>query len=613
MGSCRLDKHSVLPIGAPLKKNKSIDMLPMTRKDMQRLGWKSYDILLVTGDAYVDHPSFGTALLGRWLASHGFRVAICSQPDWRHPNHISHLGRPRLFAGVTAGALDSMLAHYTAFRKKRTDDAYTPGGQAGARPNRATIVYTGLVRRAFPGLPVIIGGIEASLRRVTHYDFWQDNIRRSVLLDSKADVLVYGMAERSVLEIAKRLDKTDERALEFKGAVSILSGIASTVTAVSQDVELGATAVALPSHEEILETPSKIMKLSLAMERHVHQGNQLLTQAVGDRQLVITPPAEPLTTEELDELYALPFTRQAHPQYKEPVPALDMIRFSITSHRGCAGGCSFCSLALHQGRQIRSRSEESLTLEVASLTGHPEWKGSVSDVGGPTANMWGAECGAPEDYVCKRPSCLVPTPCTNFKANQRAIMGLLRRIANLPGVKHLRVASGVRHDLAAMEGAYTRDLVQKFVGGQLKVAPEHCQDKVLRLMRKPLFSSFNEFVTVFEKESKAAGKEQYIVPYLMSGFPGCRDEDMKELKQWLKKRGWRPQQVQCFIPTPGTVATAMYMTRKDTRGKTIYVAKTDAQRLRQHGILVDEKPERRRSKSRSGKAPKKKTGRRGRK
>ena len=584
----------------------------MTLKDMKRLGWKSYDILLVTGDAYVDHPAFGAALLGRWLSAKGYRVAICAQPDWRNPDYIAHLGRPRLFAGITAGALDSMLAHYTAFRKKRSDDAYTPGGRAGARPNRATIVYTGLVRRAFPGLPVVIGGIEASLRRVTHYDFWQDNIRRSILLDSKADLLVYGMAERALLEIAKRLDRIDERVLQEKGAVAILSGIPSTVTALSNKAEVegkGATVVALPSHEDILETPSKIMKLTLAQERHVHQGKALLTQAVGDRQLVITPPAAPLTTEELDELYALPFTRKAHPLYKEAIPALDMIRFSVTSHRGCAGGCSFCSLALHQGRKIRSRSEESLTLEVATLANHADFKGSITDVGGPTANMWGAECGAPEDHICKRPSCLVPKPCPNFKVNQRAIMALLRRIANLPGVKHLRVASGVRHDLATTEGTYTRDLIHRFVGGQLKIAPEHCQDKVLRLMRKPLFSTFNEFLTVFEKESKAAGKEQYIVPYLMSGFPGCRDEDMKELKQWLKKRGWRPQQVQCFIPTPGTVATAMYMTRKDTRGKTIYVAKTDAQRLRQHGILVDDKSRRKPQKSAPSRRSKGKTRR----
>lgn len=467
-----------------------------------------------------------------------------------------------------------MLAHYTAFRKLRHDDAYTPGGRHGARPNRASIVYTSLVRQTFSGLPVVLGGIEASLRRASHYDFWTDKIRRSLLLDSKADLIVYGMAERSLLEVAKRVDE---------GAS--LRGIAGTVYA-CRPPEIPAGAATLPSHEEILAEPKRLMDATLDLEAQMHQRDGIFVQQAGDRAVVMMPPPEPLESAELDSLYDLPFTRQAHPAYDEPIPAATMIQFSITAHRGCAGGCSFCSLALHQGRRIQSRSPESLVREAKRLTHHPDWDGAITDVGGPSANMWGARCTAPSGSVCRRTSCLVPERCPNFKAEQAELTRLLRRIASLPGVDHLRVASGIRHDLAMIEPAYATALVTNYTGGQLKLAPEHASPRILRLMRKPDFRVFEKFLTLFTRESRGKGKSQYIVPYLMSAFPGCTDDDMRALRRWFRERGWQPQQVQCFIPTPGTVATAMFYGGIDPDGNPIPVARTDAERIRQHHILL---------------------------
>jgi len=548
----------------------------MTREEMAALGWDGVDVLLVTGDAYVDHPSFGTALLGRWLQAHGYRVGIVAQPRWDSAEDIARLGRPRLFCGVTAGALDSMLAHYTAFRKKRHDDAYTPGGQAGARPNRASLVYTGLVRQAFPGLPVVVGGIEASLRRASHYDFWADALRRSLLLDSKADLLVYGMAERAILEIAARLDKGKP-----------LADIAGTVRALGKD-EPGpdaARVVVLPSHEAIAAEPRQLMTATLAVERQVHEGTRYALQESGGRRVLLMPPAAPLAREELEAVYRLPFTRQAHPSYTEPIPALEMIQFSITGHRGCGGGCSFCSLALHQGRRIVSRGKQSILDEAAELAAHPDWKGSITDVGGPSANMWGARCRI-EGKGCRRASCLTPEICRHFESRQGELRALLDAVARVPGVRHVRVASGIRHDLAMAEPSYVRALVARYTGGQLKLAPEHAGEQVLKLMRKPPFGVFERFLTVFEKETRSAGKEQYVVPYLLTGFPGCTEADMRALAAWLRKRGWKPRQVQCFVPTPGTVATAMFWAGIDPEGKPIHVARTDAARLRQHHILA---------------------------
>lgn len=575
------------------------DALPMSREEMERRGWDELDVLFVTGDAYVDHPSFGVALLGRWLVAHGFRVGIVAQPGWTNTEDIVRMGRPRLFAGVTAGTIDSLLAHYTAFRKKRSDDAYTPGGRAGARPNRATIVYTNLVRQAFPGLPVIIGGVEASLRRAAHYDFWTDKLRPSILLDSKADLLVYGMAERAIVDIARRLDgvanvsEADRSDVARRQRRDALHGIAGTVFAVSSLEALDTLEnppssddlVELPSLEAMQAEPAKLMEATLAMERQVHQGTRWTVQASGTRYIVTTAPAENLTTEEMDRLYALPYTRRPHPSYDLPIPAANMIQFSVTSHRGCAGGCTFCSITLHQGRGIASRSRESLVDEVKTLTQHPDWTGSISDVGGPTANMWGARC-KDDPTTCKRADCLTPTVCRHFETQEGELVELLRMLRSLEGVKHLRVASGVRYDLAHENGEYLRALVHEFVGGQLKIAPEHRSDHVLKLMRKPKFDAFESFLCKFEDESRRAHKQQYVVPYLISAFPGCTDNDMKSLAQWLRERRWKPQQVQCFIPTPGTVATAMYYAGIDPKGNPIPVARTDKDRMRQHYMLA---------------------------
>ncbi len=564
------------------------NMLPICVADMKKLGWSELDVLLVSGDAYIDHPSFAAALLGRFLVSKGYRVGLVCQPRWDRPDDFLVMGRPRLLAGISGGALDSMLAHYTAFRKKRHDDAFTPGGKAGARPNRAIIVYTNLVRQAFPGLPVIIGGIEASLRRYTHYDFWSDNLRRSILLDSKADALIYGMGEYSLWNVVKRVEEAWERnrPVSFEG----LNGLCYMAKA--EDIERLENPIVLPSHEEIVADSEQLVKASLLAERHIQAANCACVQQVGNRYLVATPPTPSLSQAEMDKIYDLPFTRKAHPSYKEPIPALEMIKTSINSHRGCGGGCSFCSLALHQGRRIASRSERSILSELEKVARAEDFKGSISDVGGPTANMWQAKCGA-DPAKCKRSSCMFPKVCPNFKDQQDKYVALLRKVLAHPKVKHVRIASGVRFDLALKNKNACRAYVAEFTGGQLKIAPEHCNAKVLNYMRKPSIQLMDEFIGYFLKYSQDVNKEQYIVPYLMSAFPGCTESDMRELAQWLQKRHWSPQQVQCFIPTPGTVATAMYYAKKDTEGNSIYVARTDAERMRQHYILLGNSKEER--------------------
>lgn len=551
-------------------------VLPMTRAEMDRLGWAELDVLLISGDAYVDHPSFGAALLGRWLIHHGYRTGIIAQPRWTTTDDIKVMGRPRLFAGVTAGALDSMLAHYTAFRKKRSDDAYTPGGVAGRRPNRASIVYSSLVKQAFAKLPIVLGGIEASLRRLTHYDFWTDQLRRSILLDAKADLLLYGMAERGILEAARVFEGQVAAGGERGGRGDFLS-VAGVGFLASEAPE---GAVVLASHEEIVGEKKKLMEITLAMEGHVQHAKKVLAQPVEKRFLILTP-AKPLESAELDVLYGLPFTRDPHPAYKQAIPAAEMIRFSINSHRGCAGGCSFCTLGAHQGRSIRSRSRGSLLAEAEELTRHAKWAGSISDVGGPSANMWGAYC-KDDPTGCGRASCLYPNVCPHFAVDQMATLELLREMKKLPKVKHVRIASGIRHDLALKDRRYIRALVREFVGGQLKIAPEHLGESILQLMRKPGRRVFEEFLAIFEEECIAAGKEQYIIPYLLTAFPGSGSREKHLLGDYLKERGWRPQQVQCFIPLPGTVAAAMYFAGIDVHGKAIPVPRSDAERLDHH-------------------------------
>ena len=563
------------------------EFLPMSRPEMKALGWPELDILLLSGDAYVDHPACGAALLGRFLVAHGFRVGLLTQPDWRDPASVSKLGRPRLFAGVTSGSMDSMLAHYTAFRKKRSEDAYTPGGRAGARPNRACIVYANLVRQAFPGLPVVLGGIEASLRRVSHYDFWADSLRRSLLLDAKADYLIYGMGETPILSLARLLREGGAGT----PAVGRIPGLVRAVSAETAEA-LAPDALLLSSHEDIAANPELLLKATLDLERQVLQGGPPALQASAGRWVLVHSPAPVLSRAEMDFLYGLPFTRRSHPVYKAPVPAEEMLRTSLTTHRGCASGCTFCSLALHQGRAIAARGRSSILEEAGRLAvTHKSRRGrglAISDAGGPTGNMWASRC-AGNAASCKRGSCLWPEICPQFQTNQAENIALLRELAALPGVSQVRMASGIRYDLGLIEPEALAAYVREFTGGQLKVAPEHISDNVLRLMRKPGRGKLEAFLELFA--GVGGNKEQYVIPYLMSAFPGCTDADMREMAVWLKKRGWRPQQVQCFIPTPGTVATAMFYCAKDSRGRGINVARTDAQRLRQHRILTGESEE----------------------
>jgi uncharacterized radical SAM protein YgiQ len=600
--------------------------LPMTGTELAALGWEQPDILLISGDAYIDHPAFGIALLGRYLVARGFSVAVLAQPRWEGEpalEDFTRLPRPRLFTGISAGAVDSMLAHYTAFRKKRHDDAYTPGGKTGARPNRAAIVYSGLARRVFPGLPIVLGGLEASLRRISHYDFWTDALRRSILLDSKADLILCGMAEASLAQAAALAEKLAEQGggqLSRKNFTEACRRLPGAVTALNGaefaelDFLTEADLVRLPSHEEMLKNPYALLQASLTLEKEVHRAKAFLRQDAGNRSLLLAPFAPPPTPEQddspgsrqaataaaLDEIYALPFSRQPHPGYAAPIPAWEMIRAGIATHRGCAGGCSFCSLSLHQGRRISSRSRASVLQEARDIaagsagtalearnkkSAPPRWAGAISDVGGPTANMWQAFC-AIDSVNCARASCLFPKACKHFKCDQNQIVQLLREVAAQPGVRHVRVASGVRYDLALQSPEALQAYCLEFTGGQLKVAPEHICAPVLQYMRKPGQELFEKFMRAFEELSRQAHKEQYVIPYLISAFPGCTEEHMHTLKRWLQKRGWSPRQVQCFVPTPGTVATAMFYCGRDTDGNPIHVARTDRERLRQHHILI---------------------------
>ncbi len=559
--------------------------LPMSRKEMEDRGWSELDILLVSGDAYIDHPAFASALLGRYLESQGYRVGIIAQPNWEKLEDFLVMGRPRLFVGISAGAIDSMLAHYTAFRKKRSDDAYTPGGKSGARPNRAVSVYANMIKRAFPKIPLVAGGIEASLRRVSHYDFWTDSLKKSLLPDAKLDLLLYGMGEKSILEVAQKLDNKKE----YESVQDVLKNIKGTARIIkAKEIEDYPNAMILPSHEEILNDKKLLVEATLMLEQQVHQANKKAIQVFSDRAVLLEEPSNSLTTEELDALYALPYTRLPHFSYKEKIPAVEMMQTSITSHRGCGGGCSFCSLAIHQSRHISSRSEESILKEIESLNNLPKFHGHISDIGGPSANMWQAKCAGKTEN-CKRSSCMFPTVCKFFEVNQKEHIYLLREAKNVNNVKSVRVASGIRFDLALKDKVALDAYTGEFTGGQLKVAPEHCVSHILKDMRKPNMDLFERFLDAFYAQSKNVHKEQYVIPYLMSAFPACTEKDMLELKNWLKERNWKPQQVQCFIPTPTTVATAYYYSECDAEGNKIYVAKTDAQRLKQHYLLMESK------------------------
>ncbi|MBI5381344.1 MAG: YgiQ family radical SAM protein [Opitutae bacterium] len=558
----------------------SAPFLPMTQAEMAARGWQELDVLLVTGDAYVDHPSFGAAVIGRVLEADGWRVGIVAQPDWRSPAALQAMGRPRLFCGVTAGNLDSMLANYSAARHHRREDAYTENRAPGKRPNHAAVVYAQLCRQAFPGVPVVLGGIEASLRRVTHYDYWEDKLKPSILADAKADLLVYGMGEAAIREIARRL---------AAGRVD-LDGIRGTA------VMLGAKATAagafgeherLPSWEELQQDKNLLRTLTRQVERQENPYcGKRLVQFHGARAVVIEPAALPLGEAELDAIYELPFRKAPHPSYRGEIPAFTMIKDSITVMRGCAGGCTFCAIGMHQGKFHASRSAASVQREVARMAATPEFRGTISDLGGPTANLYGCENGVEEACrVCRRPSCLFPRICPVLKIDEARCLEIMRAARQTPRVKHVFIQSGVRMDVALRTPAYVKELVAHHVSGHLKVAPEHLHPEVLRRMRKTsgVFEAFQE---QFREETRAVGKEQYLVPYFISSFPGCTEDEMGVVERFLRKSNWNLQQVQDFIPLPMTPSAAMYVTGLDyDTGEPIPVVRGAGERQRQKDAL----------------------------
>ena len=583
-------------------------VLPMSRVEMEQLGWDSCDIIIVTGDAYVDHPSFGMAVIGRLLEAQGFRVGIIAQPDWRDIGQFRALGRPNLFWGITAGNMDSMVNHYTSDRRIRSDDAYTPNGESGRRPDRAVIVYAQKVREAYKGVPVIIGGIEASLRRIAHYDYWSDKVRRSILPDSKADMLLFGNAERAVAEIAHRL-ATGEHIAEIsdvRGTGFMRQGTpAGWIEIDSTDVDdpgrpapnpdpcatqapcstedntdPGARVVTfhhrpprmdrsrqvvrLPSYDQVVDDPVRYAHASRVFHLETNPGNARgLVQRHGKRDCWLNPPPIPLTTKELDRVYELPYTRRPHPAYGDARnPAWEMIRFSVSIMRGCFGGCTFCSITEHEGRIIQSRSEASILREVETIRDTvPGFTGNISDLGGPTANMWRLACRDPKiESSCRRLSCVYPDICPNLGTDHKPLIHLYRKARTLPGIRRVFIASGLRYDLAVRDAEYVKELVTHHVGGYLKIAPEHTEEGPLSRMMKPGIGTYDRFRDLFERYSREAGKEQYLIPYFISAHPGTTDGDMLNLALWLKRNGFRPDQVQAFLPTPLAIASAMYHT-----------------------------------------------------
>jgi uncharacterized radical SAM protein YgiQ len=586
----------------------------MSRAEMDALGWDSCDVILVTGDAYVDHPSFGMAIIGRVLEAQGFRVGIISQPDWHSAEAFKVLGRPNLFFGVTAGNMDSMVNRYTADRRIRSDDAYTPGGEGGQRPDRSVIVYAQRTREAFRDVPIVIGGIEASLRRIAHFDYWSEKVRRSVLLDAKADLLVYGNAERQVCEIAHRLaggeaiqDITDVRGTAFlrrpghaTGWVEIdsthldapgridppvdpyameplappaepqgtaqVERVVRFVRRVRND-EREHSVIRLPSCEQVAADPVLYAHASRILHLEANPGNaRALVQRHGSADVWLNPPPIPLTTSELDWVYERPYLRRPHPTYGDvSIPAYKMIRFSVAIQRGCFGGCTFCSITEHEGRIIQSRSEDSVIREIEEIRDHvPGFTGVISDLGGPTANMYRLACKSREiESACRRPSCVYPGICPNLDTDHSSLVRLYRRAREVPGIKKVLVASGVRYDLAIESPEYVKELAQHHTGGYLKIAPEAFSEGPLSKMMKPGMGAYYRFKELFDRYSKEAGLEQYLIPYFIAAHPGTRDEDMLDLALWLKKNGFRADQVQAFLPSPMATATAMYHSGKN--------------------------------------------------
>ncbi|MEJ2142722.1 MAG: YgiQ family radical SAM protein [Gammaproteobacteria bacterium] len=590
-------------------------VLPMSRAEMDELGWDSCDIIIVTGDAYIDHPSFGMALVGRLLEAQGFRVGIISQPDWSDASAFKALGKPNLFFGITAGNMDSMVNRYTSDRKIRSNDAYTPDGEGGKRPDRSVIVYAQRVREAYKGVPVIIGGIEASLRRIAHYDYWSEKVRRSILPDSKADMLIFGNAERAIVEVAHRLARgedikeiTDVRgtafmtqavpedwsvidstdvdqpgrieqhpdpyAMETGGQPDCKNNVSadnnSTVVQFTPKrikLDRAKTVLKLPSYDQVVNDDVLYAHTSRVFHLETNPGNaRALMQQHGKRYVWLNPPPVPLTTEELDNVFELPYTRVAHPSYGDAkMPAWEMIRFSVNIMRGCFGGCTFCSITEHEGRIIQSRSEDSIIREVETIRDTvPGFTGNISDLGGPTANMYELKCKSEKiETACRRLSCVYPDICNNLNTDHQPLIHLYKRARKLPGIKKVFVASGLRYDLAVRSPEYVKELVTHHVGGYLKIAPEHTEQGPLSKMMKPGIGTYDAFKKMFDKYSKEAGKEQYLIPYFISAHPGTTDEDMLNLALWLKRNDFRPDQVQAFLPTPLAIASAMYHTGKN--------------------------------------------------
>ncbi len=565
--------------------------LPMTREEMEARGWDELDVLILNGDAYVDHPAFGGALIGRFLAGRGLRVGMIAQPRWDGPEDMLKLGRPRLFVGITAGNLDSMLNKLTAQKKMRGEDQYSPEGATEMRPNRASIVYANLARQAFPGVPIVLGGIEASLRRIAHYDYWSDQVRRSVLIDSKADLLVFGMGERPVWEVARRLQAGEPVASlrDVRGTALVLPKGQWEGLPRSRYVRDGLP-LHLPSYEEVSADRDAFLEMSRAFQHETNPGNgRPLVQPHGDRAVYLNPPAEPLATEDMDALYDLPFARAPHWSYEgRRIPAFETVKHSIVTMRGCFGGCTFCSITEHEGRVIQSRSAESVLREIRELRRMDDFRGVISDVGGPTANMYKMRCKSEAiERACRRLSCVHPGVCENLETDHAPLIDLLRRVRAAEGVRKVFIASGVRYDLAERSPAFIRELAAHHTGGQLSVAPEHVKDEVLDKMKKPGVASYERFAAQFQCASEAAGKEQHLVPYFISGHPGSTLADMIDLALWLKARGMRPRQVQDFIPTPMSMATCMYYTGRDpfTR-EPVYTARDLREKKLQKALLL---------------------------
>ena len=562
--------------------------LPISKEDMQSRGWWWYDFLLVTGDAYVDHPSFGAAVIGRVLEADGFRVAVLAQPDWHSAEAFLAMGRPKLGVLIGAGNLDSMVAHYTAAKKPRSEDFYSPGKRAGLRPDRASIVYANRAREAFPGLPIILGGLEASLRRFAHYDYWDDAVRRSVLVDANADLLVYGMGERATREIAALLKK--------KTPVSEITGVRGTAYLTKTPPQ----GLALPSFEAVRADKRAYARATmLEYAEHDPIRGRTLLQMHGERTLVVNPPAMPLDTAELDAVAELPYTRSYHPMYDAAggVPAIEEVRFSITHNRGCFGGCNFCALAFHQGRMVTARSTESVLREAVALTKLPDFKGYISDVGGPTANFRHPSCKKQlTKGMCPDRGCLFPEPCPNLDADHSDYLSLLRKLRAIDGVKKVFVRSGVRYDylLEDKNGEFFSELVKYHVSGQLRVAPEHCVDRVLGYMGKPRIGVYERFLDKYRRLNQRYEKEQFAVPYLMSSHPGCTLSDAVELAEYLNRQGRQPEQVQDFYPTPGTLSTCMYYTGLDPRTmQPLSVARAPEDKRMQRALLQWRSPDKR--------------------